>query len=693
MNGRLHIGHAMTIVRADVASRYRKNSGEDILFPFGFHCTGMPIYSSAMKLQHGDETVKDVLISMGIEEKDIDLFKDPNHWVKTFPMMAMKDLKGLNLVTDFSRSFVTTDVNPYYDSFVKWQYTILDKQGRLSYEKRPCIYSLKDKQPCADHDRQIGEGVKPKRYNLFHIGDSFKIIDDEVDIDQSSLYDTPITPTFYKYNLVRVNILGKEGLIPNIWYQSIKHQDLDIELISAEDGVELPAAPTTKTPTVTKMYKIFLPEDHVISRSGDTCIVACVPQWYIKYSNPEWKLKVKQAVCNMTMHDPELRKQMEISVNNMDDWCVSREYGLGTKLPNDDKFLIDSLSDSTIYMAYYTICNLLHKDIYGKEQIVNSDLINNHFWNAVMLGETYSGAIDQGVIKKCREQFKRYYPPVLRVSGKDLIYNHLVMSIYHHIAIFEGHLGRPYCQEYLINGYAKLNGKKMSKSTGNFITLAEATETCRTDALRVILMESGDGLEDANIKIKDHKSVCKALDSYYKVTKEIPHIDDFIDSIINTGHHVYYSMIMNCYHNAINALSVGRFRDAITYGWRKCEKVITTYSKCDSHIKSIINLGRIIQHIIMSPIIGMVPVYKVPDWIRSYEIDNISEKYDFMQMILSFIRKHKQCKCITIHEKVKDLQDTIYIFNRLHGYDVEISLDHTDIHPNRNPLKIKPVSS
>lgn len=39
--------------------------------------------------------------------------------------------------------------------------------------------------------------------------------------------------------------------------------------------------------------------------------------------------------------------------------ACSRSYGLGTKLPWDEQYVIESLSDSTIYMAYYTIAHLL----------------------------------------------------------------------------------------------------------------------------------------------------------------------------------------------------------------------------------------------------------------------------------------------------------------------------------------------
>jgi hypothetical protein len=40
-------------------------------------------------------------------------------------------------------------------------------------------------------------------------------------------------------------------------------------------------------------------------------------------------------------------------------WACSRSFGLGTRLPWDEQYLIESLSDSTIYMAYYTIAHYL----------------------------------------------------------------------------------------------------------------------------------------------------------------------------------------------------------------------------------------------------------------------------------------------------------------------------------------------
>lgn len=46
---------------------------------------------------------------------------------------------------------------------------------KIKFGKRPSIYSPKDGQMCADHDRSEGEGVNPQEYTLVKI----EVIDDK----------------------------------------------------------------------------------------------------------------------------------------------------------------------------------------------------------------------------------------------------------------------------------------------------------------------------------------------------------------------------------------------------------------------------------------------------------------------------------------------------------------------------------
>jgi leucyl-tRNA synthetase len=75
-------------------------------------------------------------------------------------------LRSLGVHVDWRRSFITTDVNPYFDSFVRWQFNTLRTlpTPKIKFGERYTIYSAKDGQACMDHDRASGEGVGVQEY-------------------------------------------------------------------------------------------------------------------------------------------------------------------------------------------------------------------------------------------------------------------------------------------------------------------------------------------------------------------------------------------------------------------------------------------------------------------------------------------------------------------------------------------------
>merc|ERR1712000_694855 len=107
------------------------------------------------------------------------------------------------------------------------------------------------------------------------------------------------------------------------------------------------------------MGEYFEPASPVKSRSGDDCVVCLTDQWYIDYAQPEWKEQVKAHVETMDTFGEEMKLLLLQQVDRLHEWGCSRSFGLGTKLPCDEQYVIESLSDSTIYMAYYTIAHLL----------------------------------------------------------------------------------------------------------------------------------------------------------------------------------------------------------------------------------------------------------------------------------------------------------------------------------------------
>jgi len=74
----------------------------------------------------------------------------------------------------------------------------------------------------------------------------------------------------------------------------------------------------------------------------------------------ESMLIVCRLLARMELYGTETRNAFEKTLAWLNQWACARTYGLGSDLPWDPQFLVESLSDSTIYMAYYTVAQLLH---------------------------------------------------------------------------------------------------------------------------------------------------------------------------------------------------------------------------------------------------------------------------------------------------------------------------------------------
>lgn len=250
-----------------------------------------------------------------------------------------------------------------------------------------------------------------------------------------------------------------------------------IMIAGKEDGVEGMKVAEAKDVVKAKMCEdneaiiYFEPESEVVSRSGDECVVAHLDQWFLKYGEEEWREKVKDYVrdpATFETYTPATRKAFMETLDWLQEWACSRSFGLGTLVPWDKQFVIESLSDSTIYMAYYTISHLLQgrKDSndytgdHGKGSPlgITPEQCTPEVFDYIFLGKDYPAdcGIEEEKLKQMRESFEYWYPLDLRVSGRDLIRNHLTQSLYNHAAIWPNQQDK-WPQSYYCNGTCKLN--------------------------------------------------------------------------------------------------------------------------------------------------------------------------------------------------------------------------------------------
>src|SRR3989344_3328945 len=262
--------------------------------------------------------------------------------------------------------------------------------------------------------------------------------------------------------------------------------------------------------------KYYEPTGKVICRCLTECIVRIVEdQWFIEYNDAKWKKAAHECLENMKIYPEMARKQFDYVVDWLGHWACTREFGLGTKLPWDLKWVIESLSDSTIQMAYCTIAKYLeHPKDYG----LRIDRLNDEFFDFVYLGKGNSAAIEKstGISKKMietmRKDFEYWYPFDFRNSAKDLLQNHLAFCIFNHVALFPK---KYWPRAFIINGRIMVNNEKMSKSKGNFFTMRELYAKHGPDIVRLAAANAGEGMDDANYDMEFLETAKRKLEELH----------------------------------------------------------------------------------------------------------------------------------------------------------------------------------
>ncbi|EIM84266.1 leucyl-tRNA synthetase [Stereum hirsutum FP-91666 SS1] len=786
MNGSLHLGHAFTISKIEFAAGYQRMLGKRVLFPHGFHVTGMPIKASSDKIirelemfgddfeRHTQETQEEaapatstdkaasgapdkakkgkiqnkktghtyqfqILESIGVPREEIKKFADPYYWLEYFPPIAMADNHAIGTRVDWRRTFMTTDANPYFDSFVRWQVNKLYALGKIKFGERYTIYSPKDGQPCMDHDRQQGEAIGPQEYTNIKMevlewsDESKKEIKGKVGGRKVYLVAATLRPeTMYgqtncfvgtgiKYGVFAANekeayvctyraarnmafqgifevrgqinqlaelegskIVGTKISAPISTYKEVYVLPMDNVLETKGTGVvtSVPSdspddfatltdlrkkaeyykidpkwaafdpVPVLSTPSYGDMTAPFLvkklkiasqkdvkqlaeakelaykegfyngtmligefkgqsvqdakpkvrqsmidqglafayaePEGLIISRSADECVVALMDQWYLDYGEATWRTQAERLLAKMNTWNNETRNAFEGTLGWLNQWACARTYGLGSKLPWDPQFLVESLSDSTIYMSYYTVAHHLHRSIDGKVRgplDVSPEQLTDEVWEYIFCNGPWpsSSPLPKEKADTLKHEFNYFYPFDVRSSGKDLINNHLTFSIYNHAAIF-GEEHWPLSMR--TNGHLMLNGAKMSKSTGNFLTMRQGMEKFGADATRLALADAGDGIEDANFDEKNANAMILRLHTLLLWADEMVKDQTGLRTGPKSSFHdkIFEEEINNLINITQSHYEATNYKDALKYGFFELQTARDWYREVTADI-------------------------------------------------------------------------------------------------------------
>ena len=249
--------------------------------------------------------------------------------------------------------------------------------------------------------------------------------------------------------------------------------------------------------------------EEVVCRCGGDVVVAEQDTWFLRYNDEAWKAKAHDVVSRMEAIPETTRGEYDHTIDWLNEWPCIRNYGLGTRLPWDDEFVIEPLSDSTIYMAYYTIAHRL-------SEIPVEDL-DRKFFDALFYGESAVDDPDDRALS-LHAEWQYWYPVTYRFSANDLISNHLTFYLLHHAELFDT---EEWPAGIVIMGMGLLEGEKMSSSKGHVVLPGAAIEEYGADTVRFFLLNAAEPWQDYDWRAEQVDSVRAQLERFWARAGEI----------------------------------------------------------------------------------------------------------------------------------------------------------------------------
>ncbi|MCD6108490.1 MAG: leucine--tRNA ligase [Thermoplasmata archaeon] len=603
VSGYLHVGHMRGFTYCDIIARYKKMQGFNVIFPAGFHASGIPSIGFAKKVERGDRDTIRLLKENGCSEELIEKLKDPVEVVNYFSRVYVEDYwKRFGFLIDYTRLMST--ISEGYKRFIQWQFYKLDEKNLLIKKPHFAPYCPNCGPVAVDKsETDISKGGSAEILEFTVI--KFKLEDGTIlpaatlrpetifgvtnmwihpDIEYVKIRLKDETWICSKecaskltYQLENVetldetvngkDLLGKNCIVPltnhkvpilpskfvdpkvatGIVMSVPAHAPYDyialveskkdiqpISIIKVEGFSDIPAKDVceelgiTSTSETEKLDKateiVYKKEFHtgilnencgeyaglriseikdivknrlieenlaeimlefseeVICRCGENVFIKRIPdQWFIKYSDEKLTEESKKHVETMNIYPEDYKKELP----GVLDWfgdraCIRKGSWLGTEFPFKKGWIIEPISDSTLYSAYYIISKFVN------EKKIDPKDLTNEFFDYVFLGK---GEAKDPIWEEIKREFDYWYPVDINLGGKEHKTVHFPVFIMNHVAIMPKD---KWPRGIFVNWWVTQKGReKISKSKGGAEPIPKAATTYGVDALRLYYAHVG----------------------------------------------------------------------------------------------------------------------------------------------------------------------------------------------------------
>ncbi|MBI2445276.1 valine--tRNA ligase [Candidatus Micrarchaeota archaeon] len=543
--GEFHMGGVLNWCYMDFAARFKRMSGFEVLFPQGWDCHGFPTEVKVEK-KHGKGLPKDEFRKLCLQ------------WTHDVVGTMKPQMKQMGFSIDWTQEYYTID----QDYYRKVQYSLLKmfEKGDVYRAEHPVLFctSCRSAIAKAEVEEQSRETLmndlrfegrdgapdvtvattRPELLHatvavLVHPDDAryTSVVGKKVKVPVHILSDSDVDPAFgsgavmvstfgdkqdvvwaYRHNLKVVKAMDYAGRMENAGalngLKGKEAREKVLELAKAE-GTLLGQKPLAQSVKIHDRCK------HPVEFLGSA-------QWFIKLKGYENDIRSAAAAMRWT---PEHARQLLLDwVEGLEwDWCISRQRTFGIPIP----------------FWYCTDCGTV---IAPEEKSLPVDPSHDSAPHACkcggkVVGETSicDGWVDSSITPLIisgwpddADRFQKLYPVTVRPQGTDIIRTWAFYTTYRCLRL----TGQAPFSDLLINGMVLGNdGKKMSKSLGNYVEAKDVMNKAGVDALRQWAALSGSTGKDNVFYWKDVQYAQSFLNKLWNASKFIQKSLDGFDGV------------------------------------------------------------------------------------------------------------------------------------------------------------------
>ena len=509
----LHVGHVMSYSQAEFIIRYKRMKGYNVFYPMGFDDNGLPTerYVEKKYKINKSKITREEFIDLCLKETKIGIDIYKSLW------------RSVGISADYSLSYSTIDERCRKTA----QKSFLDLYGKGLIERRnePILWCPQCRTSLAQADVVMeeftgvlydiefksdeGKGLIISTTRPELLGGCVAVYANPADERYRFLEGKSVKTPLYNKNVPvkydeSVDMSYGSGLMMVCTWgdaedvKKWKEHSLDTaiiidrsgrlnELSGGYKGLNVRDAKKGIVEDLRKMSLIKLekPLNHnvgVHDRCSTPVEFILAEQWFIKIL--ENKEKFIDAGNRMSWHPQFMKTRYDEWINNLKwDWNISRQRFYGVPFPvwycaECGEVVVASEKELPVDPAVSMPVNMKCKKCGGSKLTPENDVMDTWMTSSLTPLINSLWSYEDAESKKL---YNTIYPMGLRPQAQEIIRTWLfytvVKSVYH--------TGDIPFKDVMISGWGlDKNGKKMSKSLGNFVSPEEITAKYSADALR-----------------------------------------------------------------------------------------------------------------------------------------------------------------------------------------------------------------